>query len=184
MSPPPNPTAFGEKWSWREVGADYPDDSNDDRRCPHGVPGDRLYVRETWCLAHLDYHTEDEGECLGRPIHDGRWCHYAASDEVDGNDSRSPWRPSILMPRWASRLTLEITDVRAQRLRDISDEDARAEGVTLGEMQDVRINGERGRAMIFDPRKAFAMLWDQTNGKLTAWANNPWIWAITFRRAL
>lgn len=151
--------------------------------CPYGAPGDRLWVRETWCLAHPDYHTEEEGERLGRPMRDGRWCHYAATDDVDENDGRSPWRPSIHMPRWASRLTLEVAAIRVQRLQEITDEDTRAEGVTFGEMQPAIINGEPGRAMIFKARDAFAYLWNAINGDRALWSSNPWVWAVTFRRA-
>lgn len=93
-----------------------------------GVPGDRLWVRETWCYAHPDYHDEAEGRRKGdRPVREYPapwWCHYAATDDVD----EPKWRPSILMPRWASRITLEIVDVRVERLHEIDEADAEREG--------------------------------------------------------
>jgi len=154
-------------------------------RCPYGVPGDRLWVRETWRLAHPDFHDEREGERLGKPMRDGRWCHYRATYDVDEGDG-SPWKPSIYMPRWASRITLEVTGVRVERLRDISNEDAKAEGMERGEF--------RGQPMHWrnyltkspvdwcvDPRKSFRTLWASINGA-KSWDANPWVWVVEFRR--
>lgn len=147
-------------------------------RCPYGDVGDRLWVRETWCLAHPEYHTEQEGEKLGRTIQDGRWCHYAATDDVDDNDGKSPWRSPLFMPRWASRITLEIAEVRVQRLQDISEEDARAEGVDpyCDETRD------DGAGRPDDHRTAFAELWNGISTKRAPWAENPWVWVISFKR--
>jgi hypothetical protein len=166
-------------------------------RCPYGEFGDRLWVRETWCLAHPDYHTEEEGERRGRPIRNGRWCHYAASDDVDYDDNLSPWRSPVFMPRWASRINLETIEVRVQRLQDISEEDARAEGLhwwskdgslrkwglaerhVSGELDSVKPWAE----MAHSHTEAFGRLWDSTNTKRAPWVSNPWVWAISFRRA-
>lgn len=78
-----------------------------------------------------------------------------------------PWKPSIHMPRWASRITLEITEIRVQRLQEISEEDAIAEGIGHCDVD----------AAIAD----YASLWDRINGP-GAWESNPWVWAITFKR--
>jgi hypothetical protein len=86
------------------------------------------------------------------------------------------------MPRWASRLTLEVTGVSVQRLQEISAEDARAEGGPVGEMLPASINGVMGQAMAFDPRIAFAWAWDSINGKRAPWKSNPWVWCLTFKR--
>jgi hypothetical protein len=86
------------------------------------------------------------------------------------------------MPRWACRIMLDVTDVRIEPLREITEEDARAEGVETGKMMPALINGERGQAMIFDPRKAFAVLWDQINGKKAPFASNPFVWVVSFKR--
>jgi hypothetical protein len=164
----PDGFAFGEKWLWREVGADYPDDSSDDRRCPYGVPGDRLWVRET---------LRGGSESLWR---------YDADDALvdanpDGDRYRINWRkpydqrwPAIHMPRWASRITLEVTDVRVERLQAITEEDARAEGcwideATYGPCDD-------------SARDVFGDLWDQINRKRAPWSSNPWVWRVAFRR--
>lgn len=105
-------------------------------RCPYGQPGDLLYVRETWQL----HHTERLGEYGGGPeVLDDVWGGAVPTDEqphstavlyraTDDDDEDWPWRPSIHMPKWAARIWLEITDVRVERLSEISDEDARAEG--------------------------------------------------------
>ena len=96
---------------------------------------------------------------------------YAADDETGWQHG---WKPSIHMPRWASRLTLEITDVRVERLNEISEEDAIAEGVSVDGV------GNPGGPMRVHQR-AFKILWNQINGP-DSWAANPWVWAITFRR--
>lgn len=122
--------------------------------CPYGDPGDRLWVRETWardvegCDQGLSYRA-DHIDPLG-----------------DGPANPMRWRPSIYMPRWASRITLGVTDVRAQRLQAISECDILAEGV---EQQDHEVL-----------RDTWARLWDSINDKRAAWASNPWVWAVTF----
>jgi hypothetical protein len=123
--------------------------------CPYGTPGDRLWVRETW--AH-------ERDGTGCP--DDTGVLYRATDPGwDDEGTGLRWRPSIFMPRIASRILLEITDVRVQRLQEISEEDARAEGCEP----------------FACPRDRFQGLWDTIHGS-GAWHANPWAWAITFRR--
>jgi hypothetical protein len=137
-------------------------------RCPYGVPGDRLWVRETWAHDGPDLETV-------RTRHE---------DMLPGGDSYGPyyrateiapdtllWRPSIFMPRWASRITLEITDVRVERLQDISEADALAEGVTHS------LSHPAGRTAA----ENYSWLWDDINGE-GAWASNPWVWVLTFKR--
>ncbi|HEX6293397.1 MAG TPA: hypothetical protein VFZ66_29720 [Herpetosiphonaceae bacterium] len=160
------------------------------RFCPYGEPGDRLWVRETFCI-ESNFNIDSDYQ---PPFDDGRpvkwtesteygdyWqqCHYRATDptpELVGEDEDDPgcrWRPSIHMPRWASRITLEITEIRVQRVRDISGKDALAEGVTLPEMA----NGPA------DPTAEFAALWDSINeARGYSWASNPWVWCISFKR--
>lgn len=142
-------------------------------RCPYGVPGDRLWVREMWCLAAPDgdYHLNGEPQAWRPRRDDGRWAYYAATDDdvvnVD-DDNRSPWKPSIHMPRWASRLTLTVTSVRVELLQDISEADAVAEGVTPLQM-------DQG-----DSRPRFMGLWDNINGERAPWSSNPWVWVLNF----
>ena len=152
--------------------------------CPYGVPGDRLWVRERWAahdtLDDLSPQRIDE-------IDEDRNIWYA----VDGDSGwgslladpswRGRWRPSIHMPRWASRITLEIADVRVQRLQDISGLDAIAEG--LDHVNDgAAAFGVKGfaRSWSNDPRVAYRALWESINGA-GSWDANPWVWAISFR---
>lgn len=144
--------------------------------CPFGEPGTMLWVRETWAVQHaLDGHKP-----RFIPSKEAR-VHYAASEDRGG----LLWRSQIQMPRWASRITLEVTDIRVERLQDISDEDAIAEG-----MQRSRANywcGAQHRAHAF-PRQmksakaAYADLWDSAYAKTAPWENNPWVWRVEFRR--
>jgi hypothetical protein len=157
--------------------------------CPFGTIGDRLWVRETWCgeinrnTAKLIY--DEDGntyQVLYRA--DG---HHVVKDDGDGfatynQDSAeaSPWKPSIHMPRWASRITLEITGIRCERLGEISGWDAKAEGVDDCEEagHDDCYYGASGQGW----RCSFERLWDSINDKPgKRWADSPWVWAIDFR---
>jgi hypothetical protein len=149
--------------------------------CPYGNPGDRLYVRETW----------------GAPV-DG--CEFQGgvsyrADHVDprGDGPANPmkWKPSIHMPRWASRIELEVTGVRVERLQDISEADARAEGVDAhaplilpgeddADREDPREVGYPAPGSF--ARQNFQKLWDSLNADRAPWASNPWVWVIEFRR--
>jgi hypothetical protein len=145
--------------------------------CPYGQPGDRLWVRETWnkfppwegYFYAADDHSFGIGECDD-------------SDHIEPHNLR--WKPSIHMPREASRLTLEITEVRVERLNEISEEDAKAEGIAY---QDDAKEIGRGRlshdgSVLYDTaREAFVKLWESINGP-GSWALNPFVWVITFRR--
>jgi hypothetical protein len=164
--------------------------------CPYGYPGDRLWVRETWCLAHPDC-AEDFKAAEGRPrgpenYNTGEpwFAYYAATDpDVVRSDDhmRSPWRPSIHMPRWASRITLEVVSVRVERLHDITEEDAKAEGVEpflerfdrIG--RDQRIDGDLVTEKPY--RTSFVCLWDEINGDRALFASNPWVWRVEFKRS-
>ena len=130
--------------------------------CPYGVPGgDRLYVRETWAAPHAYDHLPP------RLIPQDARIHYAATEDRGG----LLWRPSIHMPRWASRITLEITGVRVERLQGISEADAIAEGVR----NSLHLPGGRFA------RENFEHLWWTINGD-GSWESNPWMWVIEFKR--
>lgn len=145
--------------------------------CPYGVPGDRLWVKEVWG-AHpwLDEYPP-RAITRGEPI--------AYRVEVDPrHDPGLKWRSPIHMPRWASCLTLELTDVRVQRLHDISEEDARAEGMKPCNCDTAGVPEGwcRGGSFVH----AYAGEWTRINGKRIApWGainGNVWVWALTFRR--
>lgn len=149
--------------------------------------GDRLWVRETWrSVGHLDSHS---GKQMAAACLDAGYPKPWAPIEYQADGSRDNWiddygsgpgrlRASIHMPRWASRLTLLVTDVRVQRLQDVSAEDAQAEGVEpFGDGSAfVRLQGAQTYSTV---RGCFAALWDSINGA-DAWAANPWVVAVTF----
>ncbi len=148
--------------------------------CPYGRPGDRLWVRETFQV--LDYCAGEyggQGEA-GFPLKsikpkpaDGSYCvDYAANGYEEG-----PWRPSIHMPRWASRITLEVTGVRVEQVQSISGFDARAEGYP-DHAYDADIMHYGGGKKT---RKWFRDLWDSINGKRGyGWEKNPYAWVVEF----
>lgn len=151
--------------------------------CPYGVPGDRLWVRETAIIA--PFATPDE-TCVKDAYGNLRFIQYVASHP---NTEAAEWyklkkTPSIFMPRWASRITLEVTDVRCERVADISRADAIAEGCT-----GYRADDEQGGIDPFrdvEPEEEFAELWDSINGERDegkyALKNSPWVWVITFSK--
>jgi len=178
--------------------------------CPYGAPGERLWVRESFAVISMDdwYANIARGE---------RIPHGKTLADTDGglevldlreNPTAFAWakshidsdrlRPSIHMPRWASRLTLEITDVRVERVQDISEADAHAEGIQIPCDQEGLpwLNVSRrvdSHPLWKNPREAtladywtgyYALLWNQINAKRGyGWNVNPWVWAITFRVA-
>jgi len=142
------------------------------RKCPYGQPGDRLWVRETWwpiggfwsthigtiCSAEIRYRADD------------RVLYQSCPDEFKRNyQNPMGWRPSIHMPRWASRITLEVTDVRLERVQDITRDDAWQEGVS--------------NSPEYDCVTKFISLWNLINAKRPgcSWDYNPWVWVINFR---
>lgn len=141
-------SGFG--WAFR-----IPDGSKTGQACwAPWAPGDRLWVREAW----RECETFPDGE---------RAVAYAATDESPRYPQGyvAKWRNPRFMPRWASRLTLEVVEVRVQRVQEISEDDALAEGVRP------------------DYRPAFERAWDDLNAKRGfPWASNPWVWAVTFKR--
>lgn len=156
-------------------------------RCPYGVPGDRLWVKETWTeherftnLSVIVYAASQRQS----------WTEMHRDVPIELAKSKYPprpmqegWRPSIHMPRWASRLTLAVSDVRVERLQDISESDAEAEGVIIQGPPDrdggrhFGVNGTQ-----IDEKtaaRAFRSLWSGINGP-DSWAANPWVWVVTF----
>jgi hypothetical protein len=139
--------------------------------CPYGNTGDRLWVRETFQPTFApDIERDDTDWETGK----GYQLRYSATDDrvdwMDGDDNITRrCKPAIHMPRWASRITLEITGVRIERLQDISRGDAMNEGCPFPNM-----------AQGDDPRKWYADLWESINGT-GSWDLNPWVWVVEFK---
>jgi hypothetical protein len=178
-------------------------------RCPYGKPGDRLWVRETWYCDHFEvmrgpYLKPDDLD-IREALEDGTLV-YGADGLAPYEQEQPTWKPSIHMPRWASRILLEITDVRVERLQDISDDQAKAEGCFFTDYGQQCFHGGEGwkdvgdcpaqvghqqrngwawdkttshEQCLFTPRFAFANLWNATGGD---WDANPWVWCVSFRR--
>lgn len=150
----PGPDKWGAWWS----------DGDEASSSPYGGPGDRLWVRETWAR------DEEDGALIYR-------ADVGAVQEADDWErsriecgGRYRWRPSIFMPRRASRITLSITGMRVERLNDISRGDAMSEGCPFQNM-----------AQGLDPRQWYADLWEQINGP-GSWSANQWVWVLEFQR--
>ncbi|VTN23559.1 morphogenetic protein [Klebsiella pneumoniae] len=181
----------GSKWPWSEDAEHACDFWHP---CPFGAVGDRIWVRETFSGHYLD-------DAQIQDIKDGRdkatdLCEYRA-DYPDGYQASDGWTPSIHMPRWASRILLEITDVRVERLNAISEEDAQREGVhTEVWDQTVVARNYAARDEFFQfwsedmphyvemnqlYRSSFRSLWESIYGAEN-WLANPWVWVIEFKR--
>ncbi len=158
----------GSKWPWSEDAEHACDFWHP---CPFGAVGDRIWVRETW--------NKYGGLLTYRADHD--WIDDMRKETV----CTAKWVPSIHMPRWASRILLEITDVRVERLNAISEEDAEAEGIDMEALYDsqdcydcIANHNMTGRPTVTG---AFKYLWESIYGE-EGWKSNPWVWVIEFKR--
>lgn len=169
-------------------------------KCPYGSPGDRIWVKETW-KPHCEGPISEEfplGTCVkykadGKCVKPETWTHNQGY-WCESQEETTRWRPSIFMPRWASRITLEVVSVRVERLQDITEDDAIAEGILPFKL--VAANGttilwgvareqsEHGSTA----RVGYEILWDSINigkaasgGKHAAWSTNPWVWVVSFK---
>lgn len=133
-------------------------------KCPYGVPGDRLWVRESWAVTDREAAWDIPAHLkIERGVEDILY----RADYVACAPDPLPWKSPRFMPRWASRILLEVTDVRVERVQEISNADVSAEGF----------------APWGDKYIGFAELWDALNAKRSySWASNPWVWVIAFRR--
>nr|BFD58945.1 hypothetical protein CKG001_10520 [Bdellovibrio sp. CKG001] len=157
-------------------------------KCPFGKPGDRLWVKETWGWFTPNWDgiewvpdrpfKEVREKKFGQGYVDGNliWAadgSFAWADE-DSMEERSAWKPSIHMPRWASRITLEIKSVRIERLQDISNDDAKSEGFDS-------LGADDFPHASWSPRQVFGKTWVSLYGE-ESWQQNPWVWVIEFER--
>lgn len=159
--------------------------------CPFGDVGDRIWVRETFQGPLVHEELFEEYSAYPEKFETPEYCEYAADGGVrpeycDLDDNlRHGWRPSIHMPRWASRILLEITNVRVERLNAISEEDAEAEGIDMEALYDsqdcydcIADHNMTGRPTVTG---AFKYLWESIYGAEN-WLANPWVWVIEFKR--
>lgn len=166
----------GFKWKGGLFGAGSDDRETNrnfaHKKCPFGKIGDRLWVRETFCIVHDEQFGEEN------------WIDYRATPkysdkkpagwDAEPNDPEAlNWSPSIHMPRWASRITLEITDVRVERLQEASDDDFKAEGYPL----ERALTGGSTDAFCW-----FRHLWDSVSKPDCNFESNPWVWVIEFKK--
>jgi len=143
--------------------------------CPYGVPGDKLYVKEAWATEHRfdDRYPREIAESSAPHL------HYAATEELGGLMRRPP----ISMPRWASRIILEIVSIRVQRIQEISDSDIAAEGLDV-----LFHEGQCATAVVHLPNKTsystargcYCTFWDFYAKRDHKWKENPWTWVIEF----
>lgn len=135
-------------------------------RCPYGAPGERLWVRE-------NFYNDFDNVYYPADSRSKRWCCDLIPECCCAEVGKPKVTPSIHMPRWASRITLEVTDVRVERLNEISEEDAKAEGVTNTGPYDCRPG--------FVHRVMFEDLWNRIHG-VDSWDANPFVWVVAFTR--
>lgn len=169
-----------QRWGFGVTGADAASSAAElvsSGVCPYGRRGDRLWVREAWLAdAQLD-------SIAPRDLSQGEPIFYPADGSLRQTGcamvSQGRGRPSIHMPRWASRILLEITAVRVERLQDISDEQCLAEGTGLTEHAvGIKLTKPLGESL---PKAIFKDLWVSINGP-AAWDANPWVWVVEFKR--
>ncbi|GAB4422275.1 MAG: hypothetical protein OHK0011_01010 [Turneriella sp.] len=148
---------YGDIDAGPEIFGAYSTDGQWGVQCPYGQPGDRLWVREAF---YIKENAQTKAVWYRAESH----CEF-----------KPKWRPSIHMPRWASRITLEITGVRVERLQEISTEDVYAEG--MPKRQEIRSDAGVHRA---STSAWYRHLWEEINGE-ESWAANPWVWVIEFK---
>lgn len=169
--PSPNAKIFSRgltlSKTWQEYDGYYEDAPPRLFDCPYGQVGDRLWVREKYAFCAVDDRTS-------RALYFD--CNYTdiIADKYD--KTKLGWHPSIHMPRWASRITLEITGIRVERLQEITPDDIKAEGI------DVTYTGTK-QWSVGMPYSDMAKLWDSLNAKRGyGWEVNPWVWVIEFKK--
>lgn len=156
------------------------------RSCPYGKSGDRLWVKETWQAYNLSdesYSSLSKEEKAEAELYN--WAVVSRATNPEDKRAGDPWIPSIYMPRWASAITLEITDVRVERVQEITEYQAEMEGIQVSHYY-----CDEGNPPDFipshrcDPVSKFRELWDSINSKRGyGWDSNPWVWVIEFKRA-
>ncbi|HBS9332675.1 TPA: morphogenetic protein [Klebsiella pneumoniae] len=170
---------FGSAWSKGMTSIPAVPGHSLSTRCPFGAVGDRIWVRETFCpVDDTQYGGEKWVDYRATPRYEAS--HPAGWDSAPNDAEALKWRPSIHMPRWASRILLEITGVRVERLNSISQEDAQAEGLELTGWRPTYSDPDSG-GEVMTPYDNFAELWSSIYGD-ESWKANSWVWVISFKR--
>ncbi|HFS1924356.1 TPA: hypothetical protein ACHVWZ_003274 [Klebsiella pneumoniae] len=173
---------FGSAWSKGMTSIPAVPGHSLSTRCPFGAVGDRIWVRETFCpVDDTQYGGEKWVDYRATPRYEAS--HPAGWDSAPNDAEALKWRPSIHMPRWASRILLEITDARVERLNAISEEDATAEGVPPAGslLPDYPGTFLTPKGDFATAKVAFQRLWESIYGE-ESWNANPWVWVISFKR--
>lgn len=170
----------GRRWPWSEDAEHACDFWHP---CPFGAVGDRIWVRETFCpLDDTQYGGEKWVDYRATPKFEAS--HPAGWDCAPNDAEPLKWRPSIHMPRWASRILLEITNVGVQRLQDISSGDAVREGICqlpASGRYCISLGDQYFGGASHSAKEVYSWLWSSIYGE-ESWKANPWVWVITFRR--
>ncbi|WP_244144821.1 hypothetical protein [Paraburkholderia tuberum] len=185
----------GEEQPGAEIFGAYSDDGEWGSKCPYGEPGDRLWVRESFRFTS-DFDADSPAR-VGERCLDAGYKTAWAPIQFDADGAQRDWgwvgtppgrevtagriRASMHMPRWASRITLEVTGVRVERLQDIRETDAIAEGIGKTPSGFWKTYGRSGVDGTYSPRSSFHCLWDSINGP-ESWDANPWVWVVEFKR--
>lgn len=149
--------------------------------CPHGKPGDNLWVRETWQALTRRFGVEYNPKVYLDPDWE-KWHKYYRATDGGLLPDDSHWRPSIFMPRWVCRIELEITNVRVERLQSISEVDAIAEGVYTNKQAVEKLGLPADTKLSGSCVDKYRIVWESINGKKYPWVSNCWVWVISFRR--
>jgi len=160
--------------------------------CPYGEPGDRLYVKEGFGIGGarlidptVNYRADGGQKPLIGHASPDTWSIAGNRHEVNDADLlavKDGWISALFMPKWAARTWLKLTDVRIERLQDISEEDALAEGPGGGAKYLGCYDQTSTYWKLPAPIANFGRLWDEINGKTHPWSSNPWVWVLDFRR--
>lgn len=170
---------YEDTWGFKSTSTDV--SLSGSWRSPYGIPGDRLWVRETWRTVELEsgldgvlYKADNHFQPIDNTQAAGDlWC-----DAHKNGKHGKAWRPSIHIYRWMSRIMLSVENVRVERLQDISEEDAIAEGF----QQEVISVGYQDAPVTLPAHQKFTYLWDSINGKRGySFDSNPWVWVIEFK---
>lgn len=188
--------SLGEGWFWKtKVKNAQFNNFNDDKELSKAIVkadvspyfvGQKLWVRETWKIEGFD---DEEGAILIK-FKDEKIFSYPTTQEIfdkywypNTDFHEEVWRPSIFMPRFASRITLEVTKVRVERVQSISEQDAFAEGIdTESESYCLAENHQNAGVSVCPAIYTYSVLWDKINGKIYPWNLNPWVWIVDFKR--